>query len=745
MKTARYADNNFTILRLLLALMVVLGHFRLLGGVSSPSWPFNYASAAVECFFVVSGYLITNSFDQDPDLRRFYIKRFFRLYPLYIVVVTIQTIILGALAPAGFLANAGALARYFLANAVFANFLQHDIGGLTGLYVPGLNPSLWTLKLEFGFYLLLPAIWWLVQRHGAKVLVAIFACSALFYGVFRATGHYDIAKQLPGQLQYFVLGIAAYRYRGWFSVKRGGTLLAAGAAVAMTLFLRWHPPVLYPLVVATFVILAALATPPLRPSRDLSYGVYLVHGPVIQLSILMGFYRSDGIGLAILLAVVLALAFVAERLIEAPGIALGRRLLRRAPGVPASPTSDAPLSVLVLNDFCYVQGGASKVAIDEAVSLARAGAKVTFLGAVGPPCEALNEPGITVECLGQRELLDVARHPGVALQGLWNARAYRRAREILSRVPPGQAIVHLHGYTKALTTSPVRAARRLGIPVVCTLHDFFAACPNGAFFNYASLKPCPKAALSLGCISARCDKRHYVHKLYRVVRGFVQLWITRFPGLVQNYISLSDRSISLLARYLPRQARVFPLANMMDIARRPQVAASQSDTILYVGRLDAEKGVRLLADTAVKLSLPVTFVGEGPLRAEIEAMPGMTVTGWLPREEVYDWIGRARCLVFPSLWYETFGLVVDEAAARGIPAIVSDISAAAERVNDTVTGWVFRSGDAGDLARCLVLTRDDGRVQAAGDAAYRTFWRDASTSELHTQSLMRIYRQVMQG
>ncbi|HWM60530.1 MAG TPA: acyltransferase family protein [Rhizomicrobium sp.] len=745
MKTARFADNNFTILRLLLALLVVLGHFRLLAGVASPSWPFNYAATAVDCFFVVSGYLITNSFDQDPDLRRFYIKRFFRLYPLYIAVVAIQTIILGILAQGGFAASAGPLLRYFLANAVFANFLQHDIGGLTALHVPGLNPSLWTLKIEFGFYLILPALWWLVQRYGAKVLAAIFVFSALFYAIFKANGHYDIAKQLPGQLQFFVLGIAAYRYRGWFTVKPAGPLLAAAAAVLVTALLRWHPPVLNPLAVAAFVALAALTTPALRPVRDISYGVYLAHGPVIQLAILTGFYRGDGVGLGAVLAVVLALAFVAERLIEAPGIAWGRRLLRAASRVPVPVRSDAPLSVLVLNDFCYVQGGASKVAIDEAVSLARAGAQVTFLGAVGPPCEALNEPGLTVECLDQRELLDVTRHPGVALQGLWNARAYRRVRKILADMPPGQTIVHLHGYTKALTASPVRAARRLGIPLVCTLHDFYAACPNGAFFDYASLKPCPKVALSGACISARCDKRRYAHKLYRVVRGFVQLWVSRFPGLVQNYISLSERSISLLSRYLPRQARIFPLANMMDIARQPQVAAAQSGTLLYVGRLDAEKGVHLLAETAAKLGLAVTFVGDGPLRAEIEAIAGMTVTGWLPREEVHQWLGRARCLVFPSLWYETFGLVVDEAAARGVPAIVSDISAAAERVKDTVTGWVFRSGDADDLARCLILTRDDGRLQAVGDAAYRSFWRDASTEELHTRDLMRIYRQVMQG
>lgn len=741
MKSAGFAGNNFTILRLGLALLVVLGHFRILAGVDHPAWPFIYATAAVDSFFVVSGFLIAGSYDQDGDLRRFYIKRIFRLYPLYIAVVLAQTVLLGWLA--GGAASFAALARYFAANAVFANFLQHDIGVLKGLHDPGINPSLWTLKIEFGFYLILPALWWLVRRYGEKVLLGIFVLSALWYGLFKAAGHYDLAKQLPGQLQYFVLGVALYRHRGVITAKPSGWLLAAGTGLALTLLLRLQPPVLFPLVVAAFVAAAALATPAIRPARDISYGVYLLHGPVIQLSLLTGLYRGDIAGLAALLAIVLALAFLAERLVESPGIAFGRRLIGRRKG-PSMPDG-GPVSVLVLNDFCHVQGGASKVAIDEAVSLARAGVPVTFLGAVGPVCDALNVPGLTVECLGQHELLDVKRHPLVALQGLWNQRAYRRAGEILKAMPQGRTVVHLHGYTKALTTSPVRAARRLGVPLVCTLHDFYAACPNGAFFDYNRLKPCARAALSASCITARCDKRHYLHKLYRVARGFMQRFVARFPARVSNYIALSERSAGLLHRYLPMRSRIFPLANMMEFARQPQVTAAANHTILHVGRLDAEKGVQLLAQTAARLGLKVTFVGDGPLRAEIEAIPGMTVTGWVGREAVNRHLGEARCLVFPSLWYETFGLVVDEAMARGVPVIVSDISAAAERVRDTVTGWVFRSGDANDLARCLTLARDDERVRAAGDAAYRAFWREAPTAERHIAGLMRIYRSVMLG
>ncbi len=746
----QFADNNFTVFRLGLALLVVLGHFKAFVGIVSPAWPFNYAAVAVECFFVVSGYLVTNSFDRDPDLKRFFVKRFFRIYPLYIAVVVVQMILLGSLAPGGFSDNLGSMLRYLAANAVFANFVQHDVGQgvLTGLVDPSLNASLWTLKIEFAFYLVLPFLWRAFRRWGVKVLIVLFFLSAIYQQSLQLAGYPLFAKQLPGQLQFFILGIAAYRYRHLLVLNRSvGLVLAIALAVLVSVLMYPRPPVVFPLAVGALVAVVALCTPRLRLRLDISYGVYLLHAPIIQLSLLFHLYRPGWDGVAAIVGTVVLLALIAERLVEAPGIAYGHRLAGRAGGTaktvrPAAPISQDPI-VVVLNDFCHVQGGASKVAIDEAISLADSGVTVIFVGAVGPICPELSEARLTIECLEQHQLLDVARHPAVALQGLWNAKAGRRVTDILRSLPRDRTIVHLHGYTKALTTSPVRAAYRLGIPVICTLHDFFSACPNGAFFDYGKVVPCTRRSLSTGCILSRCDKRHYAHKLFRVMRGLIQRTFGRFPMAVGHYITLSERSASILAPYLPAAAQMHRLPNLIGVPHMQPVPVAQNRNILYVGRLDEEKGVRFLAGVAARMGLSVTFVGDGPLRSEIEAIPGMFVTGWLAADAVHEHLAQARCLVFPSLWYETYGLTVAEAAARGIPAIVSDISAAAERIEDGVTGWCFKSGDTTDLARCLTLTRDDRLIWKAGAAAYRSFWATTLTGDAHTANLLRIYRTAL--
>lgn len=402
-----------------------------------------------------------------------------------------------------------------------------------------------------------------------------------------------------------------------------------------------------------------------------------------------------------------------------------------------------PRTIIVLNDYCHVQGGASRVAVDEAVALAHEGMDVVFLGAVGPVCDELRQAPLRVVCLEQPELLNVGKNPMVMVQGLWNFAAKRRMEELLRTLDPRSTVVHLHGYTKALTSSPMRAATAMGFAAICTLHDFYTACPNGAFFDFQARRACPKQGLSVGCISTNCDKRHYVHKLYRVVRSFAQKYLGQLPRAVKHYITLSENSVRLLRPYLPRDAQFHPLENINEVPHAPLLNVVANKAIVAVGRLDVEKGVESLLAAAALAKVPLTFVGDGPLRYLVDAAPNCRVTGWVTPDQVMAELEQARCLVFPSLWYETYGLVVTEAAARGIPAIVSTISAASERVRDGVEGWHVAAGDVEALAQALRQVMDNSVVQKAGQAAYDRFWANPPTRVRHTQALLGIYQTVL--
>ncbi len=319
--------NNFTLLRVLLALMVVIGHFKLLSGIQYPPFPFNLADAAVDCFFVVSGYLIAGSYERTRGLWSFYIRRVFRLYPMYVCIVIVQTLIMLALLPDGPFSEPNATLHYLGANLLFANFLDYDIGGvLNGLHSPGINPSLWTLKIEISFYLIVPVVYALTRRFGWGALMAIFLGSVAYNLVALHFGADRMAKQLPGQMQFFVVGMALYMYGQRLRVPTWVSCI-----VAVLFLLAWtdFSPIvsgIRPLVVAAFVFCFALCTPVVRMRSDMSYSVYLIHGPIIQTLIVLGLFRDTLPMLAGVVCAVILLAFIAERLVERPGNEFGRRL-----------------------------------------------------------------------------------------------------------------------------------------------------------------------------------------------------------------------------------------------------------------------------------------------------------------------------------------------------------------------------------------------------------------------------------
>jgi peptidoglycan/LPS O-acetylase OafA/YrhL len=322
--------NNFTVLRLTLALLVALGHFMVLPGNEPARGLFGYADFAVDTFFVVSGYLIFASFDGRPALIDFYIRRLFRIYPLYIAVVIVQGIAMASMA-GGISAHSNELLRYFGLNLIMANFLAHDIGGLlSGMHNPSINPSLWTLKIELAFYFVLPLLWYLTERFGAWFLAIVFAASTLYTLVMLHFGMDTLAKQLPGQMRFFIAGMAIARYRHGITLPTLPILIAACGLLALWSTYPHAPAViaLYPIISGVIMYVCVFRLPYIPLKHDISYGVYLLHGPLIQFSLLLGIFSNTTAFLLALLAAVILLALAAERFIEQPGIDLGKWLVR---------------------------------------------------------------------------------------------------------------------------------------------------------------------------------------------------------------------------------------------------------------------------------------------------------------------------------------------------------------------------------------------------------------------------------
>jgi glycosyltransferase involved in cell wall biosynthesis len=402
------------------------------------------------------------------------------------------------------------------------------------------------------------------------------------------------------------------------------------------------------------------------------------------------------------------------------------------------------LDIVVVSDFAHVEGGNSAVALSSAVGLANVGHRVTLVSAGSQIEPSVRDSTVRVVSTGQYAIADDPWRMRALTQGIWNAKAARLMKKTLKAADPGRTVVHVHGWSKALSSSVIHVALSCGFKVICTLHDYFSVCPNGSFFNYPKGRICELRPLSGACIRSQCDRRHYGHKIWRLMRQSVQTYCGGMPGSVRHFIVVSELSEKVLTPFLSPEAHVYRVRNPVCTCYRKPVDVNCNSAYLMVGRIDQEKGSQLFAQAANNLGFKPVFVGDGEQHQDVlRICPSAKVTGWLPRESVLNELLKARVLVFPSLWHETDGLSVVEAGALGIPVIVSDTSAARESVIDGVTGLLFRAGDEQDLADKMVALQHNDRVQQMGRAAHAHYWKNPRTLERHVKELEHTYEQVL--
>jgi glycosyltransferase involved in cell wall biosynthesis len=136
--------------------------------------------------------------------------------------------------------------------------------------------------------------------------------------------------------------------------------------------------------------------------------------------------------------------------------------------------------------------------------------------------------------------------------------------------------------------------------------------------------------------------------------------------------------------------------------------------VLYVGRLDPEKGVDVLTAAARDLPATVAIVGRGPEEGRLRASapPNVRFVGWVPRDELPLWYAAADVFVLPSR-SDQWGMVLNEAAAAGLPLVATDAPGAAhDLVDDGVNGFRVAVDDVDALRDCLNRLLSDRALQA---------------------------------
>lgn len=298
----RINSNNFDFLRFVFAGTVAISHLMELSQVALFQ---NYIGLfntrlAIDGFFVISGFLIAKSYVNSKNIKDYIFKRIKRIVPAYFFVILLCAIFFCFISTesiSGYFLNSQ-FWYYLLANLTFQNYIQPCLPGVfQDNLMCAVNGALWTIKIEEAFYLLIP-IFYLITKLKKKNIytlsIIVYLFSIAYFNYFVSENMYRIAKQLPGALAFFAVGILLYSNFKFFLKWKHYIILPC-----LLLFILeqhiWQTQLLKPAVYGFMVFYFAYTIKFFNnfgKYGDLTYGLYIYHFPLIQVFVYFGYFKN---------------------------------------------------------------------------------------------------------------------------------------------------------------------------------------------------------------------------------------------------------------------------------------------------------------------------------------------------------------------------------------------------------------------------------------------------------------------
>ena len=431
------------------------------------------------------------------------------------------------------------------------------------------------------------------------------------------------------------------------------------------------------------------------------------------------------------------------------------------------------MKILHINKYYFLKGGAETYMLDLMEVQKAAGHEVAIfamedLRNLPTPWSAyFSEPVAT-----NYQLYAIRYTLRSAIRFIYNRDAQKKLADLLDAFQPD--IVHLHNYYHQLSTSILSPIRKRKIPVVQTLHDYHLIDPTYKLFcNGKICEPSPRGPrprrvrlwrrgilpeLVEGwrLVANRCIQQSYLASILEAIES----WYSRTRGgaltTPDRFIAPSEFVRKKCIEFGVPAEKITTLHYTVATNTSPQPSPTLGEGgVLYVGRLDDEKGVDVLLLALQSLgeegraNLHLDIVGDGPSRKKLQQLAtnlhltNVTFAGWKSKEEIAEYYQRCAFLVVPSVWYEVFGLVILEAAQHRKPAIASDIGGIPEVIEDGKHGMLVPAGNVDRLAQRIGwLAEHPNEQRRMGENAYQGLARFESTR--HWEMLENIYDEVIQ-
>lgn len=359
--------------------------------------------------------------------------------------------------------------------------------------------------------------------------------------------------------------------------------------------------------------------------------------------------------------------------------------------------------------------------------------------------EVLRRAGLEIETF-ERDSRDIpesfAGRFGAFASGLYARKTVRAFAARLDAFKPD--LVHVHELYPLISPWVLPECSRRSIPVVMSVYDYRLTCPTHNHFR--------DGRVCTDCIGGReyrCMLNDCRASRTESVAFATRNMLARSLGLFANHVAVYVTPTRFTAEWLQSHcaipaARTAVVPCVIDLPP-DAVDPAGGGYIGFAGRFVEEKGVSVALEAARVAGLPIHLAGDAPSYREHVSCARVRFIRTANRDELAQFYRNARCFVMPSIWFETFGIVVAEAMSHGVPVLASRIGALAETTRDGVSGLLFEPGDVQDLAdKMKLLWTDDDLCRRLGRGA-RAQVLDQCSEARHLELMLGAYRTARRG
>ncbi|SEM77701.1 Glycosyltransferase involved in cell wall bisynthesis [bacterium A37T11] len=332
---------------------------------------------------------------------------------------------------------------------------------------------------------------------------------------------------------------------------------------------------------------------------------------------------------------------------------------------------------------------------------------------------------------------------------IWNIFGAFKLRKTIRKFRPD--LIHFHNFHYALGPIGIRTARKAGIPVVITLHNYRLICPsatlfyNGQLFTDSLHHSFPWKAIRLGVHSHSSIKTawlaftNWLHKkigTWKIPARYIVLTPFAKDLFVHSSIGIPANKFTVK----PNAVQAPKKNHTSQIAKEPY--------FLFIGRLTEEKGIKNLVNAFMANGYPLHIAGDGPLRSLVESActraKNITYLGTLDAGAIYKAMAQCTALIFPSIWFEGMPLTMLEAFSAGTAIIASNLGAMASMIQSGKNGLLFEPHSIENLNEQISywVTMNEQEKNNLREQSKKTY-EECYTASQNLDQLLAIYQDIL--